>query len=140
MLPHLVNYGILAFAITHLGYILVDSYLMAPYRRWMASLGPTTKELSTCIICTSTQLSIALCWLVGPLFSFTNPAAILVSYLVSSLFLAKLSLTIGSVLDLILYFIGFMSTFISNSGDKTEDYVEPLENTDPVPLEVQPQG
>ena len=124
-----VNYLILALAIVHLGYILVDSYLMAPYRRWMGGLGPYTKELSNCIICTNTQLSIALCWLVGPLFLSDNLFIQIISYLVSSLFLAKLSLIIGSLLDLIIYFVGVLSSVASNMGLTSEEQA-PLGNID----------
>jgi hypothetical protein len=116
MLPLLIKYSILALAITHLGYIFVDSYLMSFYRHWMASKGPYTKELSTCIICTTTQLSLALCWLVGPLFPSPNLFAYAIGYLVSSMFLAKLSLTFGSLLELIIYVIGAISSYLSSNA------------------------
>lgn len=126
----LVSYLLLATALTHLGYIFVDSYLMRGYRDWMATLGPTAKELSGCIICTTTQLAILLCWLVGPLFPTHNPVAYLVSYLVSSLFLAKLSLLIGSLIEMSIYAVGALASLTN-----TPYYAEPQapsENMDPI--------
>lgn len=109
-LPELLNalliYALLSIAIAHFAWVMVESELMRPYRSWLSGFGLMFSYMTHCVICTTTQLSILFCWVAG-VYPFNLEGWLFpISYLASSLLLAKTSLVLGSLFELPPYLAG----------------------------------
>lgn len=89
----IMAYILLALSLSHLTWILTESYLLAPYRRWVASIHPALDYSSTCSMCTSTQLALLLAWVCPPIW----PAGYGVGYVLTALLVAKLAIIAGDL-------------------------------------------
>lgn len=78
----------LSLAISHMGWLITQSGIMRPLRELVTQ--PTLREGIHCIICTTTQLSLLLAWLVPDVVDGPAP----VVYVVKAMMLAKVSLVV----------------------------------------------
>ena len=80
--------AVLSLAISHMGWVITQSGLFSPVRHWVTQ--PTLKEGIQCTLCTITQLSLLVAWLVPDVIE--GPAPIV--YVVKAMMLAKVSLLV----------------------------------------------
>lgn len=80
--------AVLSLAISHMGWLITQSGIMRPLRELVTQ--PTLREGIGCIMCTITQLSLLLAWLLPDVVG--GPAPIV--YVVKAMMLAKVSLLV----------------------------------------------
>lgn len=80
--------GVLSLAIAHMGWLVTQSGLFSPLRAWVTQ--PTLREGIHCSICTITQLSLLLGWLLPDVIG--GPAPLV--YVLKAMMLAKVSLVV----------------------------------------------
>lgn len=82
----LITLSVLSLAISHMGWVITQSGIMRPLRELITQ--PTLREGIGCIMCTVTQLSLLLAWLLPDVIEGPAP----VVYVVKAMMLAKVSL------------------------------------------------
>lgn len=80
--------AVLSLAISHMGWLITQSGIMRPLRELVTQ--PTLREGIHCIMCTTTQLSLLLAWLLPDVIAGPAP----VVYVIKAMMLAKVSLLV----------------------------------------------
>lgn len=80
--------AVISLAISHMGWVITQSGLMRPLRELVTQ--PTLREGVHCIMCTVTQLSLLLAWLLPDVVGGPAP----VVYVIKAMMLAKVSLVV----------------------------------------------
>lgn len=101
----------LSLSISHMGWLITSSTLLRPLRESVSV--PLIREGLECSICTMTQLSLLLAWLVPDVIQCPAP----LSYLLKAMLLAKLSCLIYDVGEA----LGSLSYWLQSSDH--EDHV-----------------
>lgn len=81
--------AVLSLAISHMGWLITSSGLARPLRERVSH--PILREGVHCSICTITQLSLLLAWLVPDVLLCPSPFLLPLCYLLKAMLLAKLS-------------------------------------------------
>lgn len=127
----LFNYILLALSMTHFVWVLVDSELMSTYRSWVSSFGPLFSYMVNCVMCTTTQVALLFTWIAGgPVFPYHNGLWFIISYLATALLVAKLSLVMGSALEMLNYLATLCLSIVQYLDHPWPQ--EPIGSTDPI--------
>lgn len=106
----LTTLAVLSLSISHMGWLITSSGLLRPLRDMVSQ--PTLREGIECSICTITQLSLLLAWLVPDLI-LCPP---LLGYLLKAMLLAKLSCLVYDLGE-VLGSLPFMMNSAATIGD-----------------------